>query len=93
MNNNVQITADIPGRLLLSRACFHLSAVAQSYPLKTGIDRAKEVVLQKISHLKNRKMSKEKKKQKKKRTMEWATAHHLVIRFYEASVSRHILHK
>jgi len=34
---------------------------------------------------------KEKKKQKKKKEMEWAIAHNLFIRFFEALVSKHIL--
>ena len=35
--------------------------------------------------------AKEKKKQKKKRRMEWAIAHNLFIRFSEAFLSKHIL--
>ena len=34
---------------------------------------------------------KEKKKQKKKRKAGWAIAHNLIIRFYEAFLSKHIL--
>jgi hypothetical protein len=36
-------------------------------------------------------MNKEKKKQKKKNTKEWAIAHSLLIRFSEASGSKHII--
>ena len=36
-------------------------------------------------------MKKEKKRQKKKNTQEWAIAHSLLIKFSEACLSKHIL--
>ena len=51
--------------------------------LKLNVDKYFRRIISKIV--------KEKKYQKKKEEMEWAIAHNLLIRFWEASASMHIL--
>ncbi len=84
-------TSNIPGRLLLSRACFRFLLVQQSYRKRKAIGARRLFIRKEMFTQNHLKMSKEKKKQKKKNTQEWAIAHRLLIRFSEASGSRHII--